>query len=89
MEQDTQRVLQRDEVSKVEPLLVPVLREGRRLGEPPSIESMRKLREEDMECLDPGVRRIMNPHLYHVSLTGRLRDLKKQLVQAARSRGGV
>ena len=26
----------------------------------------------DVELLDPGVRRIMNPHIYHVSLTNRL-----------------
>ena len=38
----------------------------------------------DVERLDPGVKRIMNPHTYHVSLTQRLWDLKQALIQAAK-----
>jgi nicotinate phosphoribosyltransferase len=30
--------------------------------------------------LDPGVRRLVNPHIYHVSLTERLFALKEALV---------
>ena len=52
----------------------------------PSIEEMRERRQDDVERLDPGVRRLMNPHLYHVSLTERLWDLKQELIQSARRR---
>ena len=37
------------------------------------------------ERLDPGVRRLVNPHLYHVSLTPALWDLKQDLVASARA----
>jgi nicotinate phosphoribosyltransferase len=50
----------------------------------PGIEEMRAQRRADTERLDPGVRRIMNPHIYHVSLTGRLWDLKQELITSAR-----
>jgi nicotinate phosphoribosyltransferase len=41
---------------------------------------MRSLRQADLERLDPGVRRILNPHIYHVSLTERLWELKQSLL---------
>jgi nicotinate phosphoribosyltransferase len=37
-----------------------------------------------MERLDPGVRRLLNPHIYHVSLTERLWDVKQHLIATAR-----
>jgi nicotinate phosphoribosyltransferase len=46
---------------------------------------MRARREADVERLDPGVRRIMYPHIYHVSLTQRLWDLKQALIEAERA----
>jgi nicotinate phosphoribosyltransferase len=36
-----------------------------------------------VRCLDAGVRRLMNPHVYHVSLTQRLWDLKQGLIKSA------
>ncbi len=73
-----------EEISEVEPLLVEVLREGKLVYELPGIEGMRALRQADVERLDPGVRRIMYPHIYHVSLTQGLWDLKQALVRSAR-----
>jgi nicotinate phosphoribosyltransferase len=78
------RTLARDDVSDLEPLLVDVLREGKLVYGLPSIEEMRERRQKDVERLDPGVRRLMNPHMYHVSLTQRLWDLKQELIQSAR-----
>jgi nicotinate phosphoribosyltransferase len=74
------RVLRRDEISAIEPLLVEVLRAGSPTLAPPTIEAMRELRRADVEHLDTGVRRIMNPHIYHVSLSQQLWDLKQQLL---------
>lgn len=34
----------------------------------------------DLERLDPGVRRLVNPHVYHVSLSTRLARLKQELI---------
>jgi nicotinate phosphoribosyltransferase len=77
------RTLTHDDISEIEPLLVDILKEGRLVYELPSIEEMRKLRQADLERLDPGVRRLMNPHTYHVSLTERLWNLKQELIESA------
>jgi len=51
----------------------------------PDIEGMRAARRADVERLDPGVRRIMYPHIYHVSLTQSLWDMKQRLITEAQS----
>nr|HID13464.1 nicotinate phosphoribosyltransferase [Anaerolineae bacterium] len=80
----TYRTLAQDEVSEIEPLLVDVLREGELVYDLPSIEEIRKRRQADMERLDPGVKRLINPHVYHVSLTERLWNLKQELIESVR-----
>jgi nicotinate phosphoribosyltransferase len=77
------RVLERSEISEAEPLLVEVLREGQRVDGRATIEEMRARREADIERLDPGVKRMINPHIYHVSLTEGLWDLKQSLIASA------
>jgi nicotinate phosphoribosyltransferase len=77
------RVINRADISGVEPLLVDILREGKLVHDLPTIEDMRKRRIADVERLDPGVRRLINPHIYHVSLTQRLWDLKQELIRSA------
>ena len=74
------RPMKQANISKIEPLLVEVLREGKLVYELPTIEEMRKRRKDDLECLDPGVLRIVNPHIYHVSLTERLWNLKQEMI---------
>ena len=68
-------------MSDIEPLLVTVLDEGRLVYELPSIETMRSFREADMERLDAGVKRLVNPHRYHVSVTCGLWELKQNLIR--------
>lgn len=75
-----QRRLSRSDISQIEPLLVPILERGKLVYTLPSLEAMRAARGHDLERLDPGVRRIMNPHVYHVSLTEALWDLKQSLI---------
>ena len=79
-----QRGLARNEISELEPLLVEVVREGRPLHEPPTLEAMREIRRADIERLDPGVLRLVNPHVYHVSLSEELWQLKQDLIRRAR-----
>lgn len=74
------RQLTQADISEIEPLLVTVLDEGRLVYELPSIEAMRERRRHDLARLDPGVRRLINPHRYHVSLTQQLWDLKQDLL---------
>jgi nicotinate phosphoribosyltransferase len=78
------RALDQADISEVEPLLVDIMNEGRLVYNFPSIDEMRQRREADLARLDPGVRRIINPHIYHVSLTQRLWELKQELIEAVR-----
>ncbi|MBM4428934.1 MAG: nicotinate phosphoribosyltransferase [Chloroflexi bacterium] len=82
------RRLLRREIPEPEPLLVEVWREGQVVCDLPPIEEIRQRRKDDLERLDPGVRRIVNPHVYHVSVTERLWDLKQELILAARGNTG-
>jgi nicotinate phosphoribosyltransferase len=50
----------------------------------PSLEDMRAVRRADVERLDTGVRRLINPHIYHVSVSQLLWDLKAALLAEAR-----
>jgi nicotinate phosphoribosyltransferase len=77
------RSLEPEEVSSVESLQVEVLRAGQLVYDLPSIEAMRAWREADLDRLDPGVKRLMNPHIYHVSLSERLWNLKQALIATA------
>jgi nicotinate phosphoribosyltransferase len=77
------RILGKDKIAEIEPLLVDIWIEGKLVYELPSIEAMRERRKADVGRLDPGVRRLVNPHIYHVSLTQRLWDLKQELIRSA------
>lgn len=77
------RLLQADQISLIEPLQVDILQEGRLVYEFPTMEEIRSFRRSDVKHLDDGVRRIMNPHIYHVSLTQHLWELKQQLIRSA------
>jgi nicotinate phosphoribosyltransferase len=77
------RTINQADLSMIEPLLVDVLDKGRIVYEFPSIDALRQIRIADVDRLDAGVRRIMNPHIYHVSLSQRLWDLKQQLIASA------
>ncbi len=76
------RILSKGEVSEVEPLLTLVLAEGRLTYDLPSIDEIRAVRKNDISRLDSGVKRIVNPHIYHVSLTQGLWDLKQSLIES-------
>ncbi len=77
------RTVRQGEVT-LEALHQDILREGRLVYEWPTLEEMRRARREDVARLDPGVRRLIHPHIYHVSLTDSLWQLKYELIAAAR-----
>jgi nicotinate phosphoribosyltransferase len=84
-ESSLRRTLVPKELQEIEPLAVEVLREGRRICESPGIEQIRALRQSDMERLDPGVKRLMNPHIYHVSLSEKMWQVKQKLIAGMRA----
>ena len=67
-----------------QPLLEPMLEYGARKAEPADLQLLRQRREADIAQLDSGVLRLINPHIYHVSLSERLWHLKQELIQSMR-----
>ena len=73
------------QIAHIEPLHKEVLRAGQLVYDLPSLDEIRQQRIQDIEALDPGIRRLVNPHIYHVSLSQQLWDLKEGLIAAARA----
>lgn len=78
------RIVRHDEI-EIEPLHREIIRDGKLVYDWPSLEAIRQARRDDVARLDPGVRRLIHPHIYHVSLTQALWDLKYELIAEARS----
>ena len=74
--------MQKENVSKVEPLLYDIIVDGKLVYDFPSIDELRRLREKDIESLDSGVKRLILPHPYHVSLSQKLWELKQELIKS-------
>jgi nicotinate phosphoribosyltransferase len=72
------------EGTPAEDLLVPVMRAGQPVYEPPSLEATRARAREQIGRLHPGIKRFVNPHQYPVGLALELHELKTRLVLAAR-----
>ena len=79
------RTLNKEEISNIEPLLIDILHESSLTYSFPSIDSIRLARDEDLEKLDNGVKRFINPHTYHVSLTDKLWNLKQELISSCKN----
>ncbi len=74
-------ILKAEDLSKIEHLPVEIITQGTIKYVSPSLNKMRELRQRDLEKLYPGVKRLMNPHHYHVSLTDNLWTLKQNLIR--------
>ena len=74
------RYLDKNDISIIEPLLEPIFVNGSLVYQKPTLKEIQDKRKFDLEHLYPGVKRLMNPHHYHVSLSKKLWDLKNQLI---------
>ncbi len=72
----------KDDCVRIDPLLVDVVKEGEIIYDFPSINEIRKAREEDLDKLNSGVKRLINPHHYHVSLTQEMFKKKQELINS-------
>ncbi len=79
-DQTKKRYLDEHNFKEVEPLLIDIFKDGKMVYDFPSIEEIRKQRELDLERLDTGVKRLIYPHLYHVSITQKIWDMKNELI---------
>lgn len=76
----TSRTLQSGDIGGIEPLMEVAWEDGHRTGPRVDLTTLRERRLRDEERLDPGVRRLINPHIYHVSLSDTLWRLKQDLL---------
>jgi nicotinate phosphoribosyltransferase len=81
------RILKKEQISNIEPLLVEILDEGKLKYDFPSLEQIRSVRDNDLGKLDDGVKRLINPHNYHVSLSDELWNLKQELIHSSTNAG--
>ena len=50
----------------------------------PSLEGIRRRTLESLDSLDETYTRIINPHVYKVSISARLKEVKQNLIRAFR-----
>jgi nicotinate phosphoribosyltransferase len=79
------RTLAPSDVDHAEAILEPVYADGLRIAIDPGLDVLRSRRTDDLERLDVGVRRLVNPHRYHVSVSASIRDLQARLVADAQA----
>ncbi len=73
------RTIKKTDISKTESLLKKIVDKGKIVYDFPSIEQIREQRRRDIEELDTGVKRLIQPHIYHVSLSKKLYKLKEEV----------
>ena len=82
---DVSRVIRAEEWAGADELLQRVIADGEVVSDG-GMEALNDLgviserRRADVAALGPGVRRLVNPHTYHVSITESLWDLKQELL---------
>jgi nicotinate phosphoribosyltransferase len=63
-------------------VMVPIYKEGRQIYDPPSLKQVKNHAEEGLESLEAETKRFINPHIYKVSLSDNLHQIKKRLLTA-------
>ncbi len=77
------------EEAAITPLLSLRMRGGVRVGERPSLLEAQSLAAGSLERLDDTYKRLLNPHVYKVSLSTGLHELKSRLIQETLPRGAT
>jgi nicotinate phosphoribosyltransferase len=67
-----------------EELLVPILRRGKLVYRPPTLDSIRARVQSQLAMLHAGIKRLDNPHQYPAGLELTLHELKTELILRAR-----
>jgi nicotinate phosphoribosyltransferase len=72
---------------EITPLLGLRMKEGRVAGELPGIATIQARTRGELDRLDDTYKRLINPHVYKVSLSDGLSELKSRLIRESLSRG--
>jgi nicotinate phosphoribosyltransferase len=68
-----------DRITSAEPMLMPVMTDGKIVAKFPSLEDIRKNARKGLETLHPTNKRLLNPHIYKVSLGPKLAEETQRL----------
>ena len=67
--------------NKVESLLIEVIKDGNIIEVEPSLQEIRERAMEELDKLDATYKRLLNPHIYKVSLTEKVKELKMKTLK--------
>ena len=73
------------EYSSTRIMLEPVMQKGAIVCGQPSLEEMKKYRQNEIDSLDDTFKRLLNPHIYKISLSDELKSLKTLLIKKIKS----
>lgn len=77
-------VMKKNSYVAIKPMLSKQMEGGKRLKESPSLLELQNRVKENLSHFDKSYKRQINPHIYKVSLTTKLKDLKRELVLEAK-----
>ncbi len=78
-----------EKAGRIEPLLLPWMRDGQRVRPREPLAAIQARTRAELGRLDDTFKRFVNPHVYRVSLSDSLQELKARLVRETRARGGT
>ena len=67
--------------TRAEPLLQLQMKEGKAVREPLALEEIQHNSKRNLDALDPTYTRIINPHIYKVSISDRVKDTKQTMLR--------
>ena len=71
---------------KARELLISIYEQGVQVYQSPSLEEIKENAQKEVASLSEEIRRLKNPHIYHVDLSQKLWDLKYDLINNERKR---
>ncbi len=73
-------IMRKNNYALLKPMLVKQMENGKRIKSEPKLKELQDRVKENLSHFDKSYKRQINPHIYKVSLTGKLKDLKAELV---------
>ncbi len=73
-------IMRKNNYALVRPMLTKQMEKGKRINAEPTLKELQDRVKENLSHFDKSYKRQINPHIYKVSLTGKLKDLKAELV---------
>ena len=78
--------MKKDRFASFEPMLTKKMENGRRITKAPSLPEIQRTSAEKIATFDKSYKRIINPHIYKVSLSEKLKNLKTELLVKTRTK---